>query len=155
MNNFKLIEKLYSEVIEGINPTWYLTDDSKWYDHIISLPSNLQITYLIVILHNQVFNGGVHQYFVNGYGQFAKETIKALNTIGATKKSLLLEKALALVNASNDPDELFRKLLKSKQIKSLFKTDELFKLLNKLDIDFYNIEDEEMEELLANYLNIK
>jgi hypothetical protein len=152
MNKSELIEKSYSEAVKGIKEDWFLNADSNWYDYINNLPVHLKITYLIIVLHNQVFNGGFHQYFVNGYGQFANETIKAFIDIGALKRSSLLEVAYKKVNASNVPIEVFRKQLLNKEIKSLFVTDELYAPLDELDNEYYNIVDEEIEELLGNYL---
>jgi hypothetical protein len=103
-------------------------------------------------MHNQVFNGGFHQYFVNGYGQFAKETIKALLDIGSVKKSILLDTAYKLVNKDDKSEEIFRKILLDKNIKSLFVTDELYEPLDELDTKYYDIEDEEIEQILGRYL---
>ena len=77
----QLIEKIYSQAVSGIEDKWLSSIGSDWYDHIRSLPGNLQVTYMTVILHNQVINGGFHQYFLNGYGQFAEPTIECLENI--------------------------------------------------------------------------
>ncbi|MPT34194.1 MAG: DUF4375 domain-containing protein, partial [Flavobacterium sp.] len=103
MSYTKLIEEKYAEAVKGIKEKeeWSNEPNTKWYKYIIGLPVQLQICYLIVVFHNQIFNGGFHQYFVNGYGQFAKETIDALKTIGALKKAELLEEALKIVNSES------------------------------------------------------
>ncbi|MBK7884944.1 MAG: DUF4375 domain-containing protein [Chitinophagaceae bacterium] len=108
MSNKEIIEKKYIEAVRGIKKEWYDKADSKLYNYIINLPILLQITYLIVILDNQIFNGGIHQYFVNGYGQFAEETIEALFKIGAKKKAYIIQKALLLVNSEQYSIEIFR-----------------------------------------------
>ncbi|AQX06614.1 DMP19 family protein [Elizabethkingia meningoseptica] len=74
-DNISLIENTYSEATKGIKEEWFYTDIPYWYSYIVNLPKKLRTTYLIVILENQVSNGGFHQYFINAYGQFAKETI--------------------------------------------------------------------------------
>ncbi len=152
MENSKLIEKTYSEAVKGIKEDWFLSSNTNWYDYVVNLSTQLGTTYLVVILHNQVLNGGFHQYFVNGYGQFAEETINALSDIGAYKRSSLLEKSFKIVNANNFSIAVFRKRLLDKDIESLFVTDELFDPLDELDTEYYSIIDEEIEVLLGNYL---
>ncbi|WP_347066691.1 DUF4375 domain-containing protein [Flavobacterium sp. WV_118_3] len=154
MSYTKLIEEKYAEAVKGIKEKeeWSNEPNTKWYKYIIGLPVQLQICYLIVVFHNQIFNGGFHQYFVNGYGQFAKETIDALKTIGALKKAELLEEALKIVNSESYSDETFRKKLLGKQISQLFSKDDLFESLDNLDNIYYTDENEDIERLLGNYL---
>jgi len=152
MDNVKIIEEKYAEAVKGIKEEWFSESNTKWYDHIIWLPVQQRVCYLVVVFHNQVFNGGLHQYFANGYGQFAKETINALKTIGALKKAELLGKALQLVNSENYSDEIFRKKLLGKQIPQLFFKDDLFEPLDNLDNTYYSLENEDIEQLLGNYL---
>ena len=149
MNNSELIEKKYIEAVHGIKEEWLTKASSTWFDHIMNLPKELQITYMVVILHNQVINGGFHQYFVNGYGQFAKETIHALVEIGALRKAELLNTALTIVNSKNMTDVDFREKLLKKEIEPLFVRDELFEPLDKLDSEYYETEEEDIERLLA------
>jgi hypothetical protein len=153
MKNSELIEKTYSEAVKGIKEDWLLNSNTNWYDYVINLPIQLKVTYLVIVLHNQVFNGGFHQYFVNGYGQFAKETIIALSDIGGFRRSALLENAFKIVNANNISIEVFRKQLLDKVIEPLFTTDELYDPLDELDTEYYNIVDEEIEGLLGDYLS--
>ncbi|MDP1148140.1 hypothetical protein Q6256_27355, partial [Klebsiella pneumoniae] len=63
MNNQELIGKFYSESVKGIDGEWFVSNSQQWYSYIINLPQNLQTTYLIVVLENQVLNGGFHQCF--------------------------------------------------------------------------------------------
>lgn len=152
MSNSEIIEEKYAEAVKGIKEEWFTTIDSKWYNYIIGLPFHLQFTYLVVVFYNQIFNGGFHQFFVNGYGQFSKETINVLITIGALNKAKLLKEALNIVNAENNTDPVFRKKLLEKEIKSLFIDDYLFEPLDKLDVQYYAIENEDLEQLLCDYL---
>lgn len=153
MNNQELIEKTYLESTRGIKEDWFVSDVPHWYSYVINLPKHLQVTYLTVVLENQVLNGGFHQYFANSYGQFAKETIDALIEIGAFKKSNLLDKALNIVQDESMSDEEFRKELVNKTLKKLFKYDDLFDPLEELDDIYYDMEDEDIADLLGNYLN--
>ncbi|KAA0992037.1 DMP19 family protein [Dyadobacter aurulentus] len=151
MNYTELIEEKYAEAVKGIKEEWVNEPNTKWYKYVIGLPIQLQICYLIVVFHNQIFNGGFHQYFVNGYGQFAKETINALETIGALKKADLLQEALKIVNSKNYKDDTFRKKLLEKQIPQLFSKDDLFEPLDNLDNSYYTDDDEDIESLLGSY----
>jgi len=90
--------------------------------------------------------------YVNGYGQFAEETIEALKTIGALKKADLLEESLKMVNSEKDSSHTFRKMLVEKRIPRMFSKDDLFEPLDKLDIIYYSNEDEDIELLLGYYL---
>lgn len=153
MSILEIVEKTYLESTKGIKEEWFTSELPHWYSYIINLPKRLQVTYLTVVLENQVLNGGFHQYFVNSYGQFAKETIEALIEIGAFKKSNLLEKALNVVQDKDMNDEDFRKALVNKKLKKLFIDDDLFAPLEELDDIYYEIEDEDIADLLGDYLN--
>jgi hypothetical protein len=154
MDNAKIIEEKYAEAVQGFREEWLVVINENWYNHIVNLQAPLQITYMVVVMHNQVFNGGFHQYFVNGYGQFAKETIDSLTQINAIKRADLLRKALLLVNKENLPDHVFRELLLKKKLDALVVSDELDEPLDELDSIYYNIEDEDIVELLGNYLRV-
>ncbi len=155
MNNAEIIEREFAEAVKGIKEDWLINVSSEWYEYIIGLPIHLQIVYLVVVFHNQIFNGGFHQYFVNGYGQFAKETINALFNIGAQNKADLLKEALLKVNSENNTDPVFRRRILEKDISQLFVSDELFGPLDELDTKFYACEQEDIEQLLADYLRTK
>jgi len=147
-----IIEIKYTEAVQGIKEEWLVNTNNNWYEYVIKLPIKTQIVYLVIVLHNQVFNGGFHQYFVNGYGQFAKETINALIKIGAIKKANLLQLAFAKVNINNNAPEIFRSQLIKKEIKPLFEGDDLYEPLDKLDSEYYLQEDEDIVQLLNRYL---
>jgi hypothetical protein len=152
MTDLEIIDKKYAEAVSGIKHEWLVTTTSEWYQYVANLPESLRITYLIVIFHNQVFNGGFHQYFANGYGQFAIETIDALIKIGAPEKAEILRVALKTVNVTNDSDAIFRERLLKNDIEALFANDTLFNPLNELDNQYYDNESEDEEQLLGNYL---
>lgn len=151
MNNQEVIEEKYLEAVKGIKEEWLVKVNPHWYNYILSLPIDLQIAYLVVTFDNQVLNGGFHQYFLNGYGQFAKETIDILIKIGASKKADLLKKALVLVNYEQNTDTVFREKLLKRDIKLLFVEDELFEPLDQLDSQYYENENENLEQLMGNY----
>lgn len=152
MERNELIFKNYSESIKGIDENLILKETTGWYNYICKLPTQLKYTYLVVVFHNQIFNGGFHQYFVNGYGQFYIETVEALEKIGAKQRSSLLKTAFKFINPNNLPIVIFREKLLKKQIDLLFVGDELFKTLDALDKEYDNIVDEDIEELLGDFL---
>jgi hypothetical protein len=154
-DHIAIVQKAYSEAVKGIKDEWLIEEDVEWYNYVVSLPIPLQTTYMVVVLYNQVFNGGFHQYFANHYGQFAAKTIEALTRIKANKKAGLLKQALEFVNSDHDTDEIFRKRLMDNDLPSLdFKEDEedAFDLLEELDDEYVELEEEELLELLAAYL---
>lgn len=153
MSYTEIIDKKFLEAESGINEEWFTTSDTSWYDYISRLKNDLKVTYLITTLHSQVFNGGFHQYFVNGYGQFAAETITALIEVGAIHKSELLKRALLIVNTNGDDMGEFRRRLMNRDIKELFEEDSLFDPLDILDSQYYESEEiEQLEDLLGRFL---
>ncbi|TGL23751.1 DUF4375 domain-containing protein [Leptospira bourretii] len=149
MSYSELIEKNYAEAVEGIKEEWLKEPNTKWYEYVIGLPMQLRICYLIVVFHNQIFNGGFNQYFVNGYGQFATETVSALKKIGALEKADLLVDALKIANFEKFSDDTFRKQLLEKKIARLFSTEDLFE---SLDNRYYIDTSEDLQKLLESYL---
>lgn len=151
MNKTELIQRNFLLAANGVEEEWLTTDYDKWYEYIINLPENLKITYLVVIFHNQVFNGGFHQYFSNGYGIFASETIECLNKLNAKYQGELLSYALYIVNCEGDSDNVFRKKLFNKQVECLFEDDEVENVLEDLDDKYYERIDD-IEILLGDFL---
>lgn len=151
MDNKEKIQQNYKVAVEGIDLAWLSNNNTKWYDYIVALPDPLLKSYLIVVFNNQVFNGGFDQYFVNGYGQFASETIEALREIGAMRKAELLEKAFNRINVSGDVNVVFRGRLLKNEIQSLFTDGQLSDFLEELDNRYYD-DQEDLEKLLGNFL---
>lgn len=79
-----------------------------WHEYIISLPLPRRVTYLVSVFHWQVENGGLHQYFFNAYGQFAYETVAALQLIQAYPEATILFEALQRLRLEEPDKELFR-----------------------------------------------
>ena len=94
ISNSDLIDRIYSNAVEDLKEEWFKTNSTEWYNHIINLPEKEKVVYTIAVLDMEINNGGFNQYFINGYGQFAKETIESLKTISAFKASEILTKAL-------------------------------------------------------------
>jgi hypothetical protein len=150
------LEKYYGEAIRNM----YLYDwrmegnDGKWYQYVMNLEPHLRITYLVIVCNDQVLNGGFIQYFGNGYGLFAVETIDALKTIGAIDHGDLLQKALNIVNAERWEMSLFRRKIFNKEIRELFKHSDISRSLDILDTEYYLIEREQVVLLLISYYDV-
>ena len=147
-----IVEKYYTESVKGIDEA-ILNNKNAWYQYILNLPIAQQIVYTIVLFHSQIENGGFHQYFFNSYGQFAFLTLKNLKLIGSEKRYNLLVKALEEVNRENLEEVKFRELVFTRKLDRVVDFEQkLFDYLNELDNKYYNIENEEIEELLSKYL---
>jgi Domain of unknown function (DUF4375) len=153
MNHSELIESKYVEAASGLSEDMFTSTNDRWYQYVIDLPIDLRATYLIVVLENQVLNGGFHQYFVNGYGQFAKEAANALTIIGAKRKAEILRDAYTAVNPENSSHNEFRHKLLRKEIEALFVNDDLVIPLELLDDRYCSEESEDIFVLLGNYLH--
>ena len=126
-----LIDFVYKCAVENLKDEWIETESIKWYEHIVNLPEKERVVYTVTILDMQVNNGGFNQYFVNGYGQFAKETIKSLELINTYEISKILTRALNKVkNGLND--DIFRNNLLAGKIDSLHEDDNLDDYLDSL-----------------------
>lgn len=151
MTNIDLIDLYYSSAVEGIRDEWLTNVDDRWYNHINSLPKKEKVAYHIAILDEEVSNGGFNQYFVNGYGQFAKDTITSLKLIKANRSASILEKVFHCVNQENLADSVFRMKLLSGKIDRLYDDEDLKESLNKLDSEYSEYTDN-LGNLLGDYL---
>lgn len=147
-----IVEKYYYEAVKGIDEA-VLKDNNVWYQYILNLPIAQQIVYTIVLFHSQIDNGGFHQYFFNPYGQFVFLTLKNLKLIGSENRYNLLVKALEEVNSENLEEEKFREFVFTRKLDKIVNFEQkLFDYLNELDKEYYNLENEEIDVLLSNYL---
>jgi hypothetical protein len=147
-----MIEKTYLEATKGIDED-LLNDSAAWYNYVVNLPPAQQIVYTVMLFHSEVENGGFHQYFFNAFGQFAFLTLKVLKLLGATQRFALLEKALLEVNSENIPEEDLRRLIVNRELKKISDFDRnVLNYLESLDKQYYSIQDEDIHELLENYL---
>ena len=73
--------------------------------HLESLPPTTQTACLIHMLEAQVNNGGFDQFFFNSSGQFALQTLKALEAIEAPETRELLACAIALAYPDGYPND--------------------------------------------------
>ncbi len=148
-----IVNQTYSDATKGLDEE-ILSDCDTWYKYVLNLPKAQQVVYTVILLHWQVENGGFHQYFLNSYGQFAYLTIKNLKLIGATQRFELLDTATHLVNEEYLIEDTFRNLIFNRQMSKIVDFDEmLFNKLNEVDDKYYNMEDENVFDLLQRYLD--
>lgn len=154
MRNEEITDKYYKEAVIGMNNT-ILNDKDLWYNYVVNLPQHLQIVYTIVIFHQQVFNGGLHQYFFNSYGQFAYLTVEHLKLIKAFKTLNILERAISQVNIEELSVNEFRAKIFSRKLDRIADFDEeLSDYLELLDNEYDDL-DENLEQLLVDYLEYR
>jgi hypothetical protein len=152
MKKEDLINFTFQKAVQNLNDEWltnYESDD--WFLFIMGLPEPEKTTYLVVIFHNQVMNGGLHQYFINRYGQFAYKTIEVLKNIKAKDTSIILQLAIEKINSDKLAPEIFRKKILRQRLTPLYESEELWNQLCLLDERYYD-GDEDIVELLGNYL---
>lgn len=133
-----------------------LADGAAWYRYVSDLPRLEQAVYVISTFHQQVYNGGLHQYFLNAYGQFAFLAADYLRAISASRSAGILESAIAAVKDQGLSNAEFVRLVGSRQLARINDFDDtLFDLLNALDDTYYSLESDPSEDLvilLGNYI---
>lgn len=106
-------------------------------DDLSHLTESQKNFYYIQELEREVNNGGFNQYFYNSGGDYAHQTISALNAIGANKASKILQSAINEFPNHQVPKDrasrqsLLSKIEKEAQIK-----------WDKLDEEFYKYPDD-------------
>lgn len=148
----QIINQFYVKALEGLKDEWLTAETSQWYDYIMALPEKERFTYMIMVMQEQVFNGGFHQYFSNTYGRFVFETISALKQIGAIQHAGLLEQVLQTINKKNDPPKIFREKVAAKNFDSSFNSDEVEDKLEDLVSEYIDLDEDEIFKLLGKYL---
>lgn len=147
----KLIHEHYQEAVAGINKE-LLENYEQWYYYVLNLPEKLQVVYTIVLFHQQVFNGGVHQYFFNSYGQFCFLTVQNLKKIKAFDTAKILEIAISYINSKGLLEDDFRKKIYTRTMKPIVDFEEpLFEKLDNLDDEYYDSE-EDLTRLVYDFL---
>lgn len=153
MTNEEIISKKFDESVVGIDEA-LLKNENAYYNYVVNMPQHLQVVYTVTVFHNQVYNGGLHQYFFNRYGMFGYVVIDHLKLIKCYSRASILEKAIKEINKEDWSETEFRKRVFSRTIKRITDFDEdLFDFLNTLDNEYYELEDEEdLEVYLGEYL---
>ncbi len=102
-----------------------------------SLSEKEQIIYSVWWLEAEVNNGGFHQYFWNSSGDYANQTLSALEKIGAIKNAALLKAAMDIAfegaaPVARDSRQFF--LEQNEEMKQ--------ERLGELDSDFYEYKED-------------
>ncbi|WP_288447474.1 DUF4375 domain-containing protein [uncultured Chryseobacterium sp.] len=148
-----IIDKVYSEAVKELDDE-ILNNCNEWYNYVLKLPKTQQVVYTIILFNWQIENGGFHQYFINSYGQFAYLTIKNLKLIEAPQRADLLDSATHLVNEEYFIEDKFRDLIFNREFSKIVDFDgALFDKLNELDDKYYDMEEENVYNLLQQYLD--
>ena len=143
----------YAQAVQDIDDKM-LTDPTHhpWYNHVTQLPEDQRTTYLAIIFHDQVMNGGFHQYFFNGYGLFVNQTIPILKKIGAAEAAQLLAMAYATVNWRKEPLAIFRDKIYHRSYRELTDESDMTQALYALSDQYFDKEID-VESLLIAYLS--
>lgn len=155
LENGELIDFVYTDIAGQ-----HIRDNVKDWEEpgqltnaVNKLSGPAKTTYLIGILNRQVMNGGFIQYYDNSYGQFAYETLTALEEINASRTYCLLKASLEIINPNGKANTDFKTFI----IKREYDTGKITQdKLDKLDNKYYGLAGiEDLEHLLGNYLKSK
>ena len=108
-------------------------------ENLEALTSSAKVLYLVQRLDGEVVNGGFHQYFSNSSGNYAHETLAALQELDAPKTAGLLSSAIDTFPNKHAPAR------RSVRNDELDKADT--KALDKLDSEYYALEKGAGEDL--------
>ncbi len=127
------------------------SDTNQWKKVVAEMSIPVATTYRIGILNSQIMNGGVIQYFDNGYGIFALETIEDLNRIGAFLTKKILDDCLNILNPKNYKAERFIKYITNREYE-IYESN-IQDELDELDKKYYKLnEKENLEDLIGSFL---
>jgi hypothetical protein len=141
------LEKLLSSVdINGsiIELDNYIGDFCSYGDEMDKLTEQQKQFYYNQCLEREINNGGFNQYFLNSSGDFAHKTVQSLQTIGANKTAVILQKAIDQFPNSNVPEERTKRQEILEQIQETADV-----VWEDLDQKFFSYEDD------LNTLNIE
>jgi len=148
-----LIDFVYSE-IAGQKIRDKITDfsDSKYWQQIVSkMNKPVSLVYRMGIFNRQVMNGGLIQYFDNGYAIFAFETINDCRIINAKLTQAILERCLKIINPNNYLGDRFVRYVSDREYDNDYENIE--NKLNTLDKEYYDLgKAENLEALVGAYL---
>lgn len=113
------LELTYEHSVAGLTEAILDAPYPRWYDHINQLPLPERLTYCVWLFDAQVNNGGLHQYFWNGYGQFAYETVAYLGLLGDTERARILRQALTVLEAEEPASAVLREKVHARTLAAL------------------------------------
>lgn len=136
----ELIDSVYFNIAgEAIrNNISDFSNTNKWFEVVMKMPKPVSLIYRVIIFNQQVSNGGLIQYFDNGYGIFSYDTLKDLKNLKADLFYTLLEEALEIINPENFQGEDFIEYVINRKYETNFKS--ITKKLNALEEEYYKRE---------------
>lgn len=117
-----------------------------WFERFPKLPRETLTFFYVLFADDQINNGGFAQYFCNGYGKYAEDTVVAYKSIGAVKKAALLATVMA-----SFPDGKYPRTVDEYSDLLEKKADELAFLNEDLEKGYYN-SSENIQELMISYI---
>lgn len=101
---------------------------------------------LIEIMEMEVNSGGFHSFFYHSYGDWAHETLQALENIGSKRFKEIFERAMGIFPGSKVPKNIANRY-------EIMDEDEdsIFEILDEIDDEFYKYE-EDIHGLLIEYI---
>jgi hypothetical protein len=141
MSTIEKINTYFHKSVLGIDER-LLLDGEAWYSYVANLGTKEQIVYTALVFHQQVMNGGLHQYFYNQYGQFGYLTLQHLKAIGEDRAAEILQLALEMANPEKLSEVEFRKIIFARQHQGIADMDQqLGDQLDVLDNKYYDLND--------------
>jgi len=122
----------------------YLNKKCEYGDKIDRLNESQKVLLIVENLEREINNGGFNQYYFNSSGNYANETIDALNKIGANKTAEIVEKANSEFKNGTVPKDRVERQNELELIEE--KAEENW---NKCDYEFYEYQDNLTELLIA------
>jgi Domain of unknown function (DUF4375) len=153
-NYTQRIDEMYKEAVQDLREDMFAKPDTlEWYNYIKALPKHLKTVYVIVVLENQIINGGFDQYFTNLYGQFAFMVVASLQNIKAFEKSELVSKALKIYNPQNLSENGYVQWITKRDWirQEQFNNDAIKKAIVPIDENYWSSKDN-VVELLNQYI---
>ena len=122
----------------------YLNKKSEYGEKIEKLNSSQRVLLIVQNLEREINNGGFHQFYWNSSGDYANETVDALNKIGAEKTAGIVNKANSEFPKGIVPSDRQKRWSKMKLISENSKTN-----WDKCNDEFYKYQDNLTELLIA------
>jgi len=111
---------------------------------IAALSPGARTLYLVQVLGGEVLNGGFEQYFSNSSGEYAHETLAALQEVGASQAAKLLEQAIAAFPGGQVPTQRLARYEALQKVNA--------EVLEALDTAYYRLEKTTGEDLSERIL---
>lgn len=118
-------------------------DRENQFKIVAAMPRCFQATYCYYVLHFEVYNGGLHQYFFNHGVEWAFMALEGLKFLGANELAKLLTQAIEIhlaeekeqaSHSTENPDEVVDEYVTARKLSKLPELDDEFYRLDDPDI---------------------